>query len=493
MESILVNHTTSEVRLHRILYLVKYLRAMVLNLLLVVVSIGIAVLAGIDNVYFMATGPFNEWRAEVASDPSSILSIFIQAITIIAFLLWMYLSIVNVWRVALKLQAIFLLVGCVGLLVIGFIQVSFSFHNLALLFSVIAVLSYVATYIMGFDAIIAFWLASKSPEKSSFVATLDGRLAPTFWAYINRLLDLPRTPFRNWRAAGAYALSFCGALIQLTSLLYLITFGAIFTKLTELTSSCVPLRMSACFAQSSVWSYEILLWFGISLIGFCVVAPKIQAKARAIGALSVHDILRKGAERFVLYLRPFDTDDVKLPKPRLPALSELFEFRRPLEIPVEQELFDVSDGYLPLIALSNPKSKRLPAGGEAYRAYLDNFAWEEYVGDKIRQAYRIVIILKDSPGVRSELDRLLAEGATARTLFLFPPEAKDPLVWQSIATSMLPSFGISGVLIPGFKFRSHALGFCFRDGKVIEIENSNWSATSYRTAFSCFLADRVNA
>jgi hypothetical protein len=46
-----------------------------------------------------------------------------------------------------------------------------------------------------------------------------------------------------------------------------------------------------------------------------------------------------------------------------------------------------------------------------------------------------------------------------------------------------------GVEATGFK--SQPIGFFFQGGKLIEIVNRNRTATSYRTAFAFFLADRA--
>jgi hypothetical protein len=62
-------------------------------------------------------------------------------------------------------------------------------------------------------------------EHSSLVATLDPRLAPGFWVYVNKLLDLPRTPLRTAQTAGAYVLALAGAILVIASMFYLITVG----------------------------------------------------------------------------------------------------------------------------------------------------------------------------------------------------------------------------------------------------------------------------
>jgi hypothetical protein len=203
----------------------------------------------------------------------------------------------------------------------------------------------------------------------------------------------------------------------------------------------------------------------------------MQSAAKRLGGLSVSEVLKSSGERFILYLRPFDADNVILPRPRLPLLSKLLSFH-PFPVLVEEELFDVADGYRPLIAVGKPSGTHSQVGGLAYRDYLHDSNWQSYILDKIRCADSIVILLKDSAGVRWELSRVLQEGAMAKTLFLFPPEAKEPERWQTLARGVLP-FRV--------EFRSRPLGFYFDNDNLVEIVNSNWTATSYRTAFSSFL------
>ena len=95
-----------------------------------------------------------------------------------------------------------------------------------------------------------------------------------------------------------------------------------------------------------------LIWMLASLVGV-KAAGLMQSAAKRLGGLSVSDVLKSPDERFVLYLRPFDTDDVILPKPRLPFLSRFLTLR-PFPVRVEEELFDVADGDRPLIAVARP-------------------------------------------------------------------------------------------------------------------------------------------
>lgn len=220
------------------------------------------------------------------------------------------------------------------------------------------------------------------------------------------------------------------------------------------------------------------------------VADLLQSAAKRLGGLSVTDVLKRPDDKFLLYLRPFDTDDVILPKPKLPLISKFVSFR-PFPVRIEQELFDVADGYLPLIAVGKPRGSRANPGGQAYRTYLDDSEWQGYVADKIRGADRIVMLLKDTDGVRWEFARVIDEGATFKTLFLFDPSGRDPRDWKTLEKMVVPLLRSAGVAPQDFEFQARPIGFYFQQGRLVEIVNSNWTATSYRTAFSHFLATRT--
>ena len=192
----------------------------------------------------------------------------------------------------------------------------------------------------------------------------------------------------------------------------------------------------------------------------------------------------------MLYLRPFDTDEVILPTPHLPLLSSLLSFR-PFPVRIEEELFDVADGYRPLIAVGKPGGQKVTKGGMAYRAYLDDSAWQDYVADKIRRAERIVLLMKNSDGVRWEIERVIAEGAAFRTLFLFDPAVKTSEGWETLQRAVVPLLEGIGAAPQGLEFKKRPIGFFLQRGDLVEITNANRSATSYRTAFSYFLAEQL--
>lgn len=201
-------------------------------------------------------------------------------------------------------------------------------------------------------------------------------------------------------------------------------------------------------------------------------------------------MIKKSDQQFVLYLRPFDADDVILPKPRLPLLSRLFSFT-PFPVRIEQELFDVADGYRPLIAVGKPGEKSV-RGDVAYRAYLDDSEWQEYVMTKIRSADRIVMVLKDTDGVRWEFGRVIGEEAIMKTLFLLDPTVKKPEAWETLEKMVVPMLQSAGVASEGFALKPQLIGFFFQKGSLVEIINTKRTATSYRTAFSHFLAEDLS-
>ena len=101
---------------------------------------------------------------------------------------------------------------------------------------------------------------------------------------------------------------------------------------------------------------------------------------------------------------------------------------------------------------------------------------------------RVVLLLKDSAGVRWELERVIRDGAASKTLFLLDPAIKDDGVWQNLAQTVVPLLQSATLAPDSFGLQSRPIGFYFDGGKLVQIVNANRTATSYRTAFSHFLA-----
>jgi hypothetical protein len=121
-------------------------------------------------------------------------------VVFLIFITWIYRSITNVRRRALQFQAILWIAVSVWNSAGKWSEVRFAFGNLDSQFAVLSAIgSAMTTLVVPLLVGIALWTVARSPEPSSFVATLDPRLAPGFWTYVNKLLDLPRTPLSTMR------------------------------------------------------------------------------------------------------------------------------------------------------------------------------------------------------------------------------------------------------------------------------------------------------
>jgi hypothetical protein len=492
-----IDQAPSEERLHRVLWLVKFLRAFVLHVLLGLLAALVYFATGTDDLYPIADDIIRLSKAlarESTAQPDRwylmgyAVAVWIVFAAMLALLIWIYRSIVDVRRRALKIQAVLFLI-IYSLATAGkWEELEFAYEKLDVTFAVLATIGTVITMLVfPLAIVVALWVVSRTPETSSFVATLDARLAPDAWAYWNKLLDLPRTPLRTLALAAAYVLALSGALLLIGSLMYLLTAGSTPNKLGLLFTLCKSSdKMPDCVTLSSAWVQRVSTGLVLAMIGVAA-ASLLQAAAKRLGGLSVADVLKKPTDRFGLFLRPFDTDAVILPKPLLPLLSSLLSFR-PFPVRIEEELFDVADGYRPLIAVGKPGGSKDVQGGLAYRTFLEHADWKEYVADKIRCAERIVIVVKDTEGVRWELARILREGAAPKTLFLYDPAIRTQADWDALAKMWLPLLQEAGLASPALTLEARPIGFFFAGGKMIEIVNANRTATSYRTAFSYFLA-----
>ncbi len=492
MISISLNQTESEKRLNRILYYVKVLRAQILNVFLIFLAIALYIAFGITGVYPSEEDAINSLRPHMDQPDryAYILAIFVTFSLLIGFVVWLYISIVRVWRKSLKAQVIF---GVICILIIPFVavlQLPFSYNHLDPLFTILFGLYWAFVLWWMADISIGLWKVSTTPEVYSFVATLDPRLTKGIWAHFNKLLDLPRTPLRTWRTGSAYLLSLGSYILLIVCLGYFITFGGVSNKLGRLYNHNLEnMPLSQCATLSSAWAKQIGLWLILAFIEIRL-AILVQSSARKPGSLSVSEALGDSKRRYILYLRSFTADEIILPKPRLPLLSKVLSLR-PFPVHIEEELFDVTDGYLPLIAVGRPGESQKLIGGLAYRDYLKDENWQTYVREKILAADSIVLLLNSTGGVLWELENVLSHSASAKTVFLIDPRAKDNEVWQNLRKQIIPMFVKEGVLEADFQFAGHPIGFYFSRDGVVEIENSNWSATSYRTALAHYLSERA--
>jgi hypothetical protein len=492
-----LDQTASERLLHRVLYVIKFLRAMVLHVVVAALAGLLFATTGVIGLYPVGDNTIRALRAAAIQQEQQggalgggafwIATALVIAAALAA-LVWIYRSITDVRPKSLRFQAMAIIAVALWNVYAMRDELQFAFDRLDPTFAVLATIGVgLSLFVFPVNVAVSLWQVSRAPERSSLIATLDPRLAPGPWAYLNKLLDLPRTPLRTGKTFAAYALAVVGALLLIASMMYLLTLGGASNRLGTLSIACDAEALPQCRALSSTWAWQIPVALLLAVAGV-KGAALLQSLAKRLGGLSVSDVLKRPGDPFVLYLRPFDSDDIVLPTPRLPPFSRLFSFR-PLAVRVEEELFDVADGYRPLIAVGKPGGRRETPGGMAYRAYLDDAAWQGYVADKIRRAERIVLVMKDSQGVRWEIARVVAEGATLKTLFLFDPAVKGAADWEMLERTLVPLLQSVGAAPRDLAFTARPIGFFFQRGTMVEIVNENRTATSYRTAFSHFLAE----
>jgi len=116
-----IDQTASEVQLHRVLYVLKFLRGLVLHFLLAALAALLFFFAGINGVYPIATNTIHAVRAaslqtQAQGGPIGLVGFWIVFsvlfVGLLLLLIWIYRSITNVRRIALRFQAVLLLIIC---------------------------------------------------------------------------------------------------------------------------------------------------------------------------------------------------------------------------------------------------------------------------------------------------------------------------------------------------------------------------------------------
>jgi hypothetical protein len=201
------------------------------------------------------------------------------------------------------------------------------------------------------------------------------------------------------------------------SLVYIWAFADVQIEVFNLMHSCSASDVQSCTDESAQFVTHAAIGLVISFGGLCAAAI-LQSSMRYFGALSLPQALGSKSGEFALYLRPFDTDDIILQRPKMPFVTALLSFR-PFPARIEEELFDVADGFLPLVAIGRPTQAGSRSRADlAHRAFVSNEEWQPYVHDLIRRPAAIVMVLRQTDGVTWELEKLIDEHATVFSTFL---------------------------------------------------------------------------
>lgn len=487
------DQTDTERVLHRVLHVVQFLRVMSVYSIAAALALTVALLGGPHAlpIVGVAFDSLSLQRAELEDETTFAAVMTLALVLVLAGSVWSNLATVLVWRRSLKMFAVVLALCGLLLLPGGAFRIAAQWAQLHPLFMALAAVHTLLMTWIALDWTRALWKLSSAPPRPGYVEALGLRLSRRPWDRLNRFLDLPRTPWRSRRSTAAYLLAAASLLLFSVSLGYLFLGGGVDTKLADLAERCAdadPAKLRRCQDMSRAWAIQTAVVLIASVVGL-KVALALRATARKLSALQAAQALQGDSQRFVLYLRPFPVDALQLPKPRLPLLSAFFSFRA-LPVLLEEELFDVCDGYAPLIAVGTPGNTEL-RGAVAYREYMQHGDWQAHVGQRVRDAHAIVMVLSTTPGVLWELHHVLQHGAWRKTLFLLDPAARDPVVWSALMAQVLAALHAAGLLRPQDRFEGQPLGFYFVEGGVVQVRNDHWSTTSYRIAFAQFLATRA--
>jgi hypothetical protein len=194
-------------------------------------------------------------------------------------------------------------------------------------FAVLASIGILITLIVfPLAIVVALWVVSRTPETSSFVATLDPRLAPiagttgtsSSTSRARRSERGQRRRLTHWRSPARCSSSGRSCISsrrehieQARTALHLVPEPRQDAGLRRPVDRVGPSRLDR-------------------------VDPGCRGRRRRVAAAIVGEAARRARRHrrseeahdpFVLYLRPFDTDNVILPKPLLPLLSSLLSFR----------------------------------------------------------------------------------------------------------------------------------------------------------------------
>jgi hypothetical protein len=490
MQGLVVDQSQSERRMLRAQYLLVLLRVGFLHLLVSLPLAALALRYGLTEAEAILDS--SAWRLIQAmgggSPGDSVATLVALAVVSAAAGAWTCLSVIHVWRWSLRILSALSLLLSLAALAGSVSAVTFAARQLDPAFTSLLLLHQVFDVGLLLDVGIALWLVSRVVETSSFRAILDPRLVRGPWSFVARFLNLPRARLSSRKSLAAFGLTVIGAFLIAAGFSYIGRGGLILSEVNRFRQFC-GMAMPGCGAGSASMAWEFAIG---CVIAFATIKAggAMQSAAKALGGQDVDDALAQSGDRFVLYLRPFQVDQIVLPRPRLPLFGRLLAMRA-FPIRIEDELFDVADGYLPLTAVGDPRSGGLNAGGMAHRTYLSNAEWQPYVADQIDRSDSIVMVINSSEGVHWEIVRVIASGNASKTLFLFDPAAKDPAVWEILAALCVERMSDGGVIPGGFRFRGRPLGFYLRSHEVVEIHNDNWSAVSYRSAFAYFLGDRA--
>ena len=231
------------------------------------------------------------------------------------------------------------------------------------------------------------------------------------------------------------------------------------------------------------------LVFGCLAI-FCLVLGKAtRTKAREVSITSLRESQQTDRRPPILFLRSFYDDQIALAAPKLPFLGGLATFLK-RKGSLDILLLEECTVYGPLVALGNPYDPLPPYG--AARGYFSNNNWQKGVEQLANDSHRIIICVDITEGVLWEVEFLIRQGHTKKTLFLMHPRARDPVVnknFRQEIISRIRSKDIKPLYLGDLKEKEEpVIGFFFKENGDVNIGVSyEFSEASYMLMIRWFL------
>lgn len=119
----------------------------------------------------------------------------------------------------------------------------------------------------------------------------------------------------------------------------------------------------------------------------------------------------------VVFLRPFNDDQVRFPKLRRWSIFRLFLLGEEPKFFEHQVLEEMSE-LGPVVAIGDPSKAHSPFG--AARDYFSDEEWQARAIRLIENAKAIILVVSDTPGVWWEVETLLSKKCIDKTLIVFP-------------------------------------------------------------------------
>jgi hypothetical protein len=163
--------------------------------------------------------------------------------------------------------------------------------------------------------------------------------------------------------------------------------------------------------EPSSWAY-----LGGTMCG--ILANRFHQQGRRFAQASA-DHTQSAHRRYVLYLRPFRSDETFIDEQKRWGIRESVTT-------IEDALWEALKDHADIMALRNPHTNIRPSGYSPI-AVKDN--WQAHIIELISGAQMIVVLASESPNVTFEIEHLILAQRLQETIFIFNNPTKADIHW----------------------------------------------------------------